>query len=454
MPKPSIRLPLVLALVACLAACASPSPEPMPETTLDRPHVVVVLIDTFRPDHLAALGYERETAPFLDSVLQNSKVFRRAFSTSSWTAPSTGSLFTSLYPTNHGVTEGFLAHQRRADAMETMQNEVISLNRLPEDVATLPEILQRAGYTTFGVASNINIGKAIGFDRGFDYFEHMQGRSAKRLAEQMIDWHREVDTPGPRFTYMHFNDVHEPYQPREPWYDDTGDDLDRTVSAYNSEISFLDQALETLHRELSWDRQTLLVLVSDHGEEFMEHGQIGHHFTLYNELMKVLMVFSGPDLGITAGLEEGVNVSLVDVVPTILDVLDLPVPDARDGLSLVPFLGAESVSESVDRKFRKRILFAHRSHHRVRQGLPERHLWAAVYGDWKWIDHPDGVKLLDFQNDPGETIDQRPEHEEMATLLEKQLSLFQEGGFRATETTAVEIDEETFKALEALGYVQ
>lgn len=444
-------LPFAL-LLLWTGACAHEEQGPAEPVELETPHVVVVLIDTFRPDHLGVLGYDRETAPFLEDLLRRSTVFRRAFSTSSWTAPSTSSLFTSLYPTRHGVTEGFLAHQKRVDAVAEQRNERITLNRLPSEFPTLPELLQQAGYQTFGAASNINIGGEIGFDRGFDHFHHLRDRSAEALAKELKAWRHKVPDGEPTFTYLHFNDVHEPYDPREPWYEEKDDELGRIVSAYNSEISYLDGVLEELYRDLSWDQDTLVVLVSDHGEEFREHGQIGHQFTLYDELMRVLIAFSGE--GIPARFEEGVNVSLIDVIPTILEVLELPEASDRDGLSLAPFLASEPPPEVVNREFQKRVLFAHRSHYRTRRGLPEAHLWAAVRGPWKLIQHGERKRLFHLEEDPGETEDRKKEDRAIARELASQLDEFQAPGIQRGETMEVEIDEETRRSLEALGYVQ
>ena len=448
-PLPGI---LIGILLISTFACG-PSTDSTQESSVptDKPHVVVVLIDTFRPDHLGVFGHERETAPYLEALIRRSSVFRQAFSTSSWTAPSTSSLFTSLYPTRHGVTEGFLAHRQRSEAMAA-KNEVIQINRLPAEVATLPELMREAGYTTLGVASNINIGSEIGFDRGFDRFEKMQDRSAKKLAARMVAWRKEVPADRPTFLYMHFNDVHEPYQQREPWFEEKEDELENLVSAYDSEISFLDQVLDSLHQDLNWDENTLLLLVSDHGEEFKEHGRIGHQFSLYDELMRVLFVVSGE--GIPTQEITDINVSLIDAVPTLLDLLDLPPPEGRDGLSLAPFLNAESPSGAVVREFQKRTLFAHRSHHRVRQGLDERHLWAAVRGSWKWIESPSGGKLFDRAADPAEKKNLVRKRQDVVEQLEQALADFREGGFQRGEVTEVEIDEATRKSLEALGYVQ
>ena len=138
-----------------------------------RPNVVVIVIDTLRADHLPLYGYAHPTTPFLSELARDGIVFDRAYSTSSWTAPATASLFTSLYPFQHGVVTGMVAtlRARRLDP-------TITLNAIPGEATTLPEIMRRAGYRTFGVADNLNICAAEGFDQGFDEFRSYNDRGA------------------------------------------------------------------------------------------------------------------------------------------------------------------------------------------------------------------------------------------------------------------------------------
>jgi arylsulfatase A-like enzyme len=217
-------------------------------------------------------------------------------------------------------------------------------------------------------------------------------------------------------------------------------------------MSFLDRELEALYRDLSWDRETLMVVVSDHGEEFMEHGRIGHHFTLYNELMRVLVAFSSSALEIPSQLRERPNVSLVDVAPTILDLIGVPIPKPSDGRSMSSLVLATESSPTEVKD--DRVLFGHRSYHRVRAGLPERHLWAAVQGPWKFIDSDLGESLFHLEDDPRERVNRIAEEPEIANRLRHRLRRLQAEGFRSGESTEVEIDEETRRRLEALGYVQ
>jgi arylsulfatase A-like enzyme len=440
-----LRLAAILA-AAALAACATPDPASRPPD--GRPDVVLIVIDTFRPDHLGINGYSRPTAPFLEDLMARSTVFRRAWSTSSWTAPATSSVFTSLYPTRHGVTVGFLAQKRIAKE----SGQKVLLHRLPASIATLPELLHAAGYATYGLATNVNIGSEIGFDRGFDRFRRNNGRVATKVARQLASWKRTVLGSRPYFLYLHFDDVHAPYEERSPWYRDEGGESANKISAYDSDISYLDQVLEGLYRDFGWDRNTLLVVVSDHGEELGERGRFGHWFSLFDELLRVLLVVSGADLGIPAQ-SVGAGASLVDVLPTILDVVGCPLPADRDGTSLAPLLrpdAAAAAGEAVPR-----TLFAHRMEPRGGANPEDLHMWAAVHGRWKLIDQPGGRKLFQVEADPRERtnrLDQRPE---IAARLEQELERFRAAGIdRSGDTAEVELDAKTLDELEKLGYVQ
>ncbi len=455
---------LAVLFTACvLSACGGgTSTSGDASTASGRPHVVLITLDTFRPDHLASFGYGRTTAPFLDRLVGSGTVFRNAHSTSSWTAPATSSLFTGLYTTRHGITEGFLAHQQRAEALEDLVGTRLQLNRLPDALATLPELLQAAGYQTFGVASNINIGPEIGFDRGFDRFRKLQDRDAEVLAAQIKRWREKASSDAPTFLYLHFDDVHEPYEPRSQWYEEPPQtaameknaELASVVAAYNSEISYLDGVLESLYRELSWHKNTLLVVVSDHGEEFGEHGLIGHHFSLYDELIHTMMLFSAPDLGIGTW-DRDVHVSLIDVLPTVLDVLQLPIPEGRDGRSLVPWLTAEEPPKTLQRELRRRTLFAHRQRYQVRQGKEPQQLWAAVRGPWKLIEGDSGARLFHLIKDPEETRDRSSFQGKLVLELKAELEQFRSQGvdFESQQTEVV-LDQETLESLRSLGYIQ
>ncbi len=436
---------LLAVITACLGAlgCAAPKAP-------KRPNVVLILLDTFRPDHLGINGYGRRTAPFLEQLMERSTVFGQAFSTSSWTAPATGSLFTGFYPNRHGVTEGFVAHGDRVVNVDDLVGETIRLNRLPTGVATAPELLQQAGYSTFGLAANINIGPEIGFDRGFDRFRRMKDRSAVDLVEVITGWRSEITASSPYFLYLHLNDTHQPYHPREPWYRGGTDEHDRSVAAYDSEISYLDRALEKLYRELDWQRNTLLLVASDHGEELGERGRFGHGFSLRQNLIRALLVIAGPDLGIPAR-RVAMPVSLIDVLPTLLELVSVPIPEGRDGLSMARLLGSDEIRPEA---LRSRILFAHRTRRHGSDSGTE-HLWAALRMPFKLIVRPGAEpRLLDLSREPGKRADLADQRPNEAAELSAALAGAQSAARLDGEQVEVEIDRETLESLKSLGYVR
>jgi len=299
--------------------------------------VVLVLIDTLRADHLEAYGYEHASAPFLSSVAARAVLFRNAFSTSSWTAPATASVFTGLYPTRHTVTKGIKADDDTRRELETEGAARVVATAIPAAIRTLPQFLQDAGYRTVGVAANINIGSALGFDRGFDSFEHLHRSSAEELSASIRAMHREAGSDRPGFTYIHFNDVHGPYTERAPWYRAQSDPFRARIERYDSEISYVDDVLGRLYRDLAWDRDTIFCVVTDHGEEFKDHGNTGHGFSLFGEVQRVVMILAAPSLDVGPAVVDA-NVSLVDVLPTILELAGLETPEDADGRSLLLLL--------------------------------------------------------------------------------------------------------------------
>ena len=344
------------ALALLLAGCTDFS-----MTTGDpRPNVVLVTIDTLRPDHLAPYGYEKNTAPFIEEIAENAATFLRAYGTSSWTAPTSASIFTGLYPTRHGVIESLHAARIRRNSQK---KNALLLTRIGDDVKTLPERLQAAGYTTFGVGANPNIGPEIGFSRGFDHFKRLDfgftevGKAvvhdyahADVAAKALLDWEDEIKEASPSFIYLHLNDPHVPYNEREPWFEAPKriDPKLREEAAYDSEIAYLDSVLAQLYERLDWDDNTLFILVSDHGEAWGEHGYYRHPLKLHRELTRVLMMVSGPDLGIDRQLVLD-RVSQVDLVPTILQLLDEPPPEDLDGESLAPLILGGDETEATRR---------------------------------------------------------------------------------------------------------
>lgn len=408
--------------------------------------MVWVVLDTLRPDRLELYGYERETAPFLTRFSRGAAVFDHAYSTSSWTAPATASLFTGLYPARHGVVEGLMAFRGRTlkQALES-GSQTRRLNRIPLGVPTVTERLHEAGYATFGIAGNLNIGPRIGFDRAFDRFHTAQPGDDARTAAALVDaWAPDLlGADGPWFLYVHLNDAHSPYRKHAPWYRPARDRASRWRSAYDSDISYLDRALERMARRLDWTDDTIVVIASDHGELLGEHHLFGHPAVLHQELARVVLMIRGP--GVPAQRVEP-NVSLVDVLPTVLDLAGLEPADG-DGRSLVPLLRGEP---GARRALARRTLFLHRAPYRGAPGT-----WAAVRGSEKLVRDPEGhATLFDLDADPGEEAGSPPRDSAAGRRLRAALTEFREEAASApVQLHEVELDAATLRRLEKLGYV-
>jgi arylsulfatase A-like enzyme len=283
------------------------------------PLVIVYLVDTLRRDHLSLYGYGRRTSPSLDGFASDAVVFDQAIAPSSWTIPSVASLFTSLLPDGHGAL-----HLQAP---------------LAPAAHTLAERMAESGFATGAVVANPLILASSGFDQGFGYFEGLHGRKgrlsttvpAARVVDaalRFIDSHRGLAS----FLFVHAFDPHSPYQPPPPFdrqfEPPTTSERDQAIALYDGEIAYGDQEFGRFVRELKarglYDR-ALFVFASDHGEEFLDHGDWRHGTTLFDELVRVPLVVRFPG-GAHSGRRVGRQVQLLDVLPTVLRTLSLPVP--------------------------------------------------------------------------------------------------------------------------------
>ena len=426
-----------------------------------RPDVVLVLIDTLRRDHLDVYGYENDTTEYLERLAARSVVFERARSTSSWTAPAAASVITGFHPSRHGIVTGM--HNYVWTRKTSEDPDTLVLSTLPTSEPTLAELFQTAGYETFGISSNVNFAAARGFDRGFDRFANQQRSGAHELADEILSWAAERDGDRPAFWYLHFNDVHSPYEGHAPWYEPKAEssagpdlenglenglenDLEDLIARYDSEIRFVDEALGRLHEELSWDENTVIVVLADHGEEFMDHGRVGHRFQLYGELVDIPFMIHVPhQTGEQAGgLRRTEPVSLVDVVPTLAELAGLPV-DSRDGQSLVPLL----TKTSEESEPASRAVFAHR----FLKGRQEE-LWAVIKDGWKLILHTpkNELQLFDLAHDPQERRNVAPDEPARVQALLSELRELQSLAPLPAGEMRIELGDEMRAELEALGY--
>ncbi|MEO8601869.1 MAG: sulfatase [bacterium] len=350
---------LLVAFSACaLAACRhTPTPAHAP------PNILLIVIDTLRADRLGGSNHAQRLTPFLDSVAEHATVFHTAYAQSSWTNPSVASLITSRYPSQHGVTT---------------PQAVLSPSEL-----TLAEALRQHGFATAGISANGLIGKQAGFDQGYDHFLAMWSEPtvapprAAAVTNEALRWldareqaaARPDTSPAkerqPVFLYLHYMEAHFPYAPhpdalakvfagrQAPDVDDVNDEIPEaflwgaradTVAEiseiYDAAVLSLDADLRTLFAELvrrHFLDNAVVVITADHGEEFFDHGGLGHGHALFNELIRVPLVIASPQQ--TAHLDIETPVALVDVAPTLLDAIGADKPPSFEGRSLQSLVG-------------------------------------------------------------------------------------------------------------------
>lgn len=331
---------LVYFLVICVAAVSLLALLKVSLSILNkkRPNIVVLLLDTLRADHLSIYGHSRNTTPNLDKFGRENAVYLNVMSAAPWTPPSVASIFTGLYPASHRM----MPPASRKKAVKTSRG-------LSSHVHTMAEIFKAAGYYTASVSSNPWIGPEFGYQQGFDSFVHISRAKAEEVnneAFKTLDARK--DKSDPFLLYLHYLDPHDPYKPppefkalyenAEPlkYGDDQiyADEMQELLKLYDGEISYLDHHLEMLFQRLKSDGlydDAVIVIVGDHGEQFMEHGRQGHGYYLYNDELHVPLLVKAPDKRSVVNSD---TVSTVDIFPTLLELSGLKIPNHLPGVSL------------------------------------------------------------------------------------------------------------------------
>jgi arylsulfatase A-like enzyme len=430
------------ALLFCLALLGPLAAGTLLLRQEGRPNIVLIVIDTLRRDHLPFYGYPKPTAPFLSELAARGVVFENAYAASSWTAPATATLFTSLYPFQHGVVTGLRVVQRLQE-----RGQPIELNRIPARIETLGEAMKRAGYATYAVTQNPNISSQIGFDQGFDHFTNFPDeKAAESVTRKLRELRRGLRAEKRWFLYLHYMDPHGPYLGRRPLFDTSLQGMEREVSAYDSEIHYLDGHIRRAYQMLGWDRDTLLVVTADHGEEFGDHGGSGHGNTLFAEVLNVplLMVFPGSRHG---GRRVSERVSHVDLLPTLRTLAGLPRSEADAGVSLLPLVAGGRLQRSEP-------LLGHLYRDPTQEG-GERLFRAAIDERWKWVGGmPGGPSLFDLRSDGSDRHNLAAQHPAAARALEAAALAYESRSRKyAGERVKLRLDEESAERLRALGYV-
>ncbi len=403
----------------------------------DRPmSVVLVTLDTTRADHIGVYGSDEGATPVLDGLAARGVTFMRAYAPTPLTLPSHTSLFTGTHPPFHGVRDNgaYVAS---------------------EGLQTLAESFQEAGYRTGAFVGAFVLdsrwGLAQGFDRYFDEFEAPEQRGndlghVQRPGSEVIDtalaWAREDDT-APFFMWVHLYDPHAPYEPPEPFRSRYAD------RPYVGEIAWTDSLVGRL---TSWlddsarSDDTYVVVTADHGEGLGEHGEAEHGLLLYESAIRVPLIIATP-FDEPQGIQRHELVSLIDVMPTVLELTGLQAPEEVQGSSLVPLLTNQT---EVETRSDERV-YAETFYPRLHFGWSE--LQAILEPTHKLIISPE-PELYDLLQDPEERHNLASERAATAEALRREAEeLVARLEDNATPADTVTLDQETLRRLAALGYV-
>lgn len=441
-----------------------------------QPDVLLISIDTLRADHLSVYGHSRKTTPNLDRLAARSVRFDRPVTQSPWTLPSVASYLTSRYPRSLGI-------------------HFAVRHSIPEEVPTLAELLRDEGYDTACVFANSVMEGDLGFERGFSSFAFgiKHEFHADETTDRALAW---LEPRGDRrtFLYAHYMDPHSPYQPpgdawrTNPFYDESdvthppvnNSDLfygreeatpERTallLRMYDAEIRYADEHIGRLLDALETDGRLddmLIIVTSDHGEEFDDHGNWNHAITLYDEMLRVPLFVKFPrDEG--AGTVVHASTPLLDIVPTILEAAGISYGHLDiEGRPLgTP---AEGTADTEDRE-----LFAETNVHGPVRSCVVTEDWKLIrfeleHGYWndedvlyQWMkeSHP-LVSLFDREADPSEQVNLAERRPDVVVSLSQRIQQFRQAEsavappFESEGDGTPQADKETLRKLRALGYL-
>ena len=422
--------------------------------------VIIVDIDTLRADHLGTYGYERPTSPAIDLFANDAAVFQWTFSQAPNTPPSQSSILTSLYPSSHG---------RIGD------KQVLS-----ESVLTLAEIFSSANYQTAAFVDGGLMASGFGLEQGFSIYDDEAG-GVKKIGPKAQSWLTtllsENERTHPPFLLIHTYDVHSPYEnspdrfrsmfldgielPSEPfranmsanmadvWKARREDpppqlgpkELEYAIAMYDSGIRHVDdwfgEFIDFLKMTDLYD-QSIVVVISDHGDAFQEHETLFHE-QIYSSVARVPLIIKLP-YGRFAGTFES-TAKTIDLMPTLLEVLDLPIPSNLQGSSLVPILEKRQKSIGVavtESPFRGGRTALATSRFRLVHTRSTNE-----------------TELYDYRVDPLEQVDISAENQETVRRLRKSIRRWRKQvRDHSFETAEIEgLSEETVEQLRTLGYI-
>lgn len=492
-------------LLGRLDQAAGAAPPPDNEGTAAAgtlPPVILLVLDTVRADHLSLYGYQRVTTPQLETFADDAVVFDSAWSGASWTIPAHATLFTGLYPHQHGV---YRYIPEKGD-----RSGLTPAHPLGRQSTTLADLLGQAGYRTAAFCANPFLHSGTCLDQGFQLFhlsrnlnrtipllteplqKRLFGRDAFTAFRQRTMTARQVNGRAlhwleghgrqPFFLFVNYMDAHSPYDPDPPFdrmfpgswdaFPDwagfasamrnqprpvTEREREHMISRYDGAIRSLDRELGVLFqqlRELGLYDRSLIIVTSDHGEHFGEHGLIEHSVDVYEEVLRVPLLVKYPGSARRGRVAEPAN--LVDILPTVLGTVGLPVPEggaghalgsaSRDGFLLNESYDPQKVKRAVNDSgdapvpAPRRIIRVRRSIHLGRM----KFIWSSDQAH----------ELYDLSADPAESMNLLDNNPQLADRFLPLAAEIEANRVlpRSLEEPAV-LDEDLLRHLEELGYV-
>lgn len=462
-----IRITAVLIIaVLMLINLAALSQKIFPSRS--RPNVLLVVCDTLRADHLGCYAYNRPTSPIIDQFAADALLFENAMSSSPWTRPSMGSLFTSLYP-----------HQHQAFYWE---------DNLDNSYLTMAEVFRNHNYSTFAVQTNVLLTEHYNFDQGFQHFNEIVSDKAEKVAAKFNSWIAK-NKDKPFFAYLHFMDVHLPYEPPRNFskifepekFDSVLDGATGAyevrilseiglskqeklhfINLYDAEIRYFDyyfgQIIDRL-KKLDIFNNTIIVITSDHGEEFWEHNGFEHGHTLYKEVVHVPLIIKYSSKLPPKRIPSCVN--LLSLTPTLLDLCRIKNNFYFPEQNLI--LNAKGESQKQKEIFFEAIGFGAEKKGVIKDG------WKLIENTGKkdenamelflemtpyiMPEYEKGYELYNMRLDTQEQHNLIDEYPHIADRLKTYLELFKSESLYSRKSDGKDL-EKKLKDLRSLGYIK
>ncbi len=420
-----------------------------PVVSIPKPHILLILMDTLRADHLGCYGYSRETSPNIDAMARSGMFFKNAYTVSPWTNPTIATLFTGQFP--------------QAIFPPAIHKEAIT-QVLPEELNTTAELLKANGYRTIALMDHPGISAELQYDQGFDVFVKLFekgnfGRWGRTDVDFVLkEFNQQIEAAhGKRvFLYLHLVYPHMPYKPVPPYDTMFGAGFQKLVkkerqgiiNMYDGEIRQTDELIGKINEQLrkkNLSDETYVLVTSDHGEAFWEHRRFGHGNSYFDEVLRIAMIIGTPE-GKAKPIQISAPVSNIDVFPTILQLASVNIPQGTPGKSLLRFM---SPAKSTELEF----LFS--------ESTSSKDIYAAscLTGNRKYIYEPNmrdvQHHLYHLSEDPAEMRNRAIDEAAYSDLHQRLLEHQQENEKRRSglRLKRAEPDEETKERLRALGYV-